>query len=49
MVIEIDSGLLLITILSAKKSPEDVAIHKLDVGSRFVEAHSVDLGENNVE
>lgn len=49
MVIEIEGGLLLITILVAKNSPEDVTILKLDVRSRFVEAHIVDLGEKNAK
>lgn len=49
VIIEIDGGLLLITILIAKNSLEDVTILKLDVGSRFVEAHIVDLGEKNAK
>lgn len=49
VIIEIDGGLLLITILVAKNSLEDVTILKLDVGSRFVEAHIVDLGEKNAK
>jgi hypothetical protein len=49
VVIEIEGGLLFITILVAQNSLEDVTILKLDVGSGFVEAHSVDLGEKNAE
>lgn len=49
MIIEIDARLLLITILVAENGLEDVAILKLDVGSRLVEAHIFDLGEKNAK
>jgi hypothetical protein len=49
VVIEIEGRLMFITILVAKNSLEDVTIFKLDVGSGFVEAHSVDLGKKNAE
>ena len=47
--IEIEGGLLFITLLVAKNSLQDVPIHKLDVASGFVKAHSVNLGEKNAE
>jgi hypothetical protein len=49
VIIEVDGGLVLVTILSEKGSLEDVSILKINVGGRCVEAHIFDLGEKNAK